>query len=83
MGGTVPVVDAVAVRVTCGTRRCQPGRSERMEALPTPAEYVVALTTATKTGRRTPYTDTLLDGLHLALIVHGPIVVLTLPSETP
>ncbi|WP_164700889.1 hypothetical protein [Modestobacter sp. KNN46-3] len=54
-----------------------------MEALPTPAEYVVALTTATKTGRRTPYTDTLLDGLHLALIVHGPIVVLTLPSETP
>ncbi|SNR39045.1 hypothetical protein [Blastococcus mobilis] len=54
-----------------------------MEALPTPAEYVVALHTATKAGRRTPYVDRLLEALHVALIVHGPIVILTPPGQTP
>jgi hypothetical protein len=52
------------------------------EELPTPAAYVVALHTATHAGRRTPYADTLLDGLHLALLVHGPIVVLTRLSDS-
>lgn len=51
------------------------------EAVPTPAEYLVALTAATRCGRPTPYVDRLLDGLQLALIVHGP-TVLTLPRET-
>jgi hypothetical protein len=59
-----------------------PRRTVRgMEELTTPAEYVVALHTATKTGRRTPYVDRLLEALHVALIVHGPIVMLTPPSE--